>query len=787
MDESIRDTRRSGFRTAILVALVPVFVGVGILLQAGGQEKIREVRTLERIPLTSVIASLPGPTELTGRALSPAGATLLDSHWTGTPCIWYRAVKEVETRDSEGNTSWSVVFSESRGIPFELEDATGSIGVSPDPRVSYLLERDWRRTEGDERFSEYRIETEDVLNIVGIRARDSDRITFPESGAYLPIISDRPLVEARSSRAILSTILVIASVLSIAYACSSGLLALRLYNTLGFAIVVGSMTGISLVAGGAVMMHEDLVESHRSVMEQFEVADRIAAGGFDELGIEWDGEWRDPSAFAQAATSVAPGPRIAAIRMTLAARVARSRTIRDRFPQNVIAALCDLPPLPVILGEGEVVPDDGDVITPARPFWLVPLLATAGAILVTLICSLIGFRKVRTKRLIENIPTTPASAVEIGVCELAGTVEALAEPPPLHGPLTGSPCVWYRHLVQEWRGSGKNRRLHTISDETEHQRFLCRDESGAVPVDIAEARVVTGRCAKKSRGRRVYSEYSLREQDPLYILGSAELDATTGDSLMIGKDPQGLPFIVSNLPEHRIKGKEITVAFWLLATGIGTSAAIIMGSLLFSGRLAAVDQMIAALVSTGLLALLVCVIMYNDLVFLRQRVDWARSNIDVALRKRADLLPRLEKVTRAYLEHEAEVQPILAELRTAWRNPDHGVEEAGGSVVASRSAIDRLMAVRERYPDLKADTVTERLMREIAVLENRIAASRAGYNAAVRRYLARTHSVPELLIAGTFGFRDRPLLSWDVGMLELQSLDFRDDPEDGNEDATSTG
>ena len=250
MDESIRDTRRSGLRTAILLLLVPVFVGVGMFLQSVGQEKIREVRTLERIPLTSVNGSLPGPTELSGRVVKPSGASLVASHWTNTPCIWYRAVKEVETRDSEGNTSWSEVFSETRGIPFDLVDPTGSIGVTPGPRW-LRAEAGLATNQGDERFTEYRIEPDDALNIVGIRALEKDEIIFPEDGAIDHLGPSHR--RARSSRAILSTFLVI-DVPCIAYAKQRPDRPPDV-QLLGFAIVVGSVAGL-LVAGSRIMMHE---------------------------------------------------------------------------------------------------------------------------------------------------------------------------------------------------------------------------------------------------------------------------------------------------------------------------------------------------------------------------------------------------------------------------------------------------------------------------------------------------------------------------------------------------
>jgi LemA protein len=446
-----------------------------------------------------------------------------------------------------------------------------------------------------------------------------------------------------------------------------------------------------------------------------------------------------------------------------------------------------LDPTPRVLGPGEVLPESDATIETAVPSLLWPLVIIPVSAILAFLGLLIGFEKVKLKRLIENIPTTPATEVEIGITEIKGTVTSCDDIEPLTGPLTEKPCVWFRYHVQDWRGSGKRRHLVTIEDRTRGQVFLCSDASGSIPVASHDARVVTGRKSRRSRGIREYSEYSLRPEDPVYVLGSAEIDPATGDSLRIEKDPQGLPYLVSNLPERRLKTKEVVGAFWSFAFGIAATAAIILGLLLFTGRIAAVDQLLAALASIITIAFVVGVIMYNDLVFLRQRVAWARSNIDVALKKRIDLLPQLEAIAKGYMKYEHEVLPLLAKLRSAWSMKGEGVNAAGESVSASSAATSGLLALREQYPNLKADTTTEKLMRGIVALENEIAARRDGYNAAVERYRSRTHAIPEIALAKVFAFKEEPLLGWESEIRDLDPLDFeraeRSDKDLGKEDA----
>ncbi|MCH2145139.1 MAG: LemA family protein [Phycisphaerales bacterium] len=793
MNDAIRGTSRPRYRTVMLFLMIPLLAVSALLTQQFALGIVGEIRTLERIPQTTARASLPGPTKLHGNVEQAKGTDLVKGHWTDTPCVWYQALEEREETDSEGNTSWTTIFNKSEGVPFMITDRTGTLEVVQNDRVERSLGYKMRRTRGDRRYTEYRIDIDDGLHLVGVLGFEGDtpKITFPEGEDYVPIISDEPISAARASRGTWSTISIIISVFCTAGFCVCLMLGFRLFNTLGFAIVVGSIQTMMLLGGGLLMMSNDLSIAHRSVEAQLSVAHDITTKGFEELGIGWDGDWTRRELFEQAAALPDPGPRLQEIRTTIAARTERTREVRARFPQNLLAWSMDIPPTPEILAVGEVLPNNEAEITTARPSWIFPLVITLVSMIMAALGITVGFGKVRLKRLIENIPTTPATEADIGICELSGRVEYCEDIEPLTGPLTEQPCVWYRYLVQQWRGSGKNRRLHTVSDRSRRQVFLCTDDSGSIPVDTQDARVISGRSPSRSRGRWVYTEWSLRAGDPLYVLGSAELDPATGDSLRMARDPEGVPYIVSNLPEDRIKGREISAGFWWLAIGVAASAAALLGLLLFNGRVAAVDQILAAITSSTVVVLVVMAIMYNDLVFLRQRAKWAFSNIDVALKKRFDLLPQLQSIAEGYMKHEAEIQPALASLRAAWSSPMETPDARQAGVDASRQATDRLIALRERYPDLKADTVMDGVMKGIVTLENEIAARRDGYNAAVERYRARTHAIPEVILARLFRFRDMSLLVWESTIRDLDQLDFTRDErpteEHGQDEITIEG
>lgn len=785
MNQEIRNQKRSATSSLILLILAPLLLGAGLFAQQLSLSALRNIRILERLPLTPVEAAIPGPIRTSGDAIPierPGRLGTLKATWTKTPSLWVRAVEEKETRDSDGNTSWVTVSDRTTFVKFELKDGSNRIMIVPSLGIDAYINRSWRKTSGKRRYSEYRIEPGDAIKVVGLVSQylGTPAVTFDEEGEYLPILSDDPISEVRSGKGMFASLLVSLSLLGISGGCVGLMLFFRFQNALAFVVVVGVVESGFLLIGSTLMLASDLKAAHQSVTSSVESATEIVEAGFKKIGVQWNGDWSDSAAFSRAETSQAPGPRLVLIRDSLAGYCARSADIRDRFPQWLVAKGLGLGPTPSILAS-EGTRAELQTIQPARPFWLWPTLGITLGGLLGLVGIRWGMKGIKVKRLIENIPRTPCSEVEIGITEVMGKVDyASADTSPLTGPLTNEACVWFDYHVQEWRGSGKDRHLHTIEHRVQSTIFLCRDESGSIPIDAEEAQVINGRKAKKSKGKRVYTELSFREGDPLYVLGSGEIDPTTGDSLRIEKDPQDLPFIISNLPESRLKTMKVSVAFWMIAIGIASITTAILFLLSFTGTVSALHQLIAAATSITTVFLLIFLLLYNDLVFLRQRTLLARSNIEVALKKRFDLLPQLEDITRGYVAHESETQNLMTELRSSFENEKQAPSETDDS--SSRKAIKRMLAIRESYPDLKANTVFQKLMTGIVGLENEISARRKGYNAAAERYKTRRSSIPEVFLAGIFRFEDAPLLQWRSEMMNFANLDLAPPVRDGIED-----
>ena len=784
MDQAIQGTTPPPYRRWLLTIFFPVLLGGGLFLQQWSLATVRDIHKLERLPMSSINAAVPGVIKPTGAASKATSEVPLPAKWTETPCLWYRALKQRRKTDSEGRTYWDTVSDTQQGTSYLLRDNRAQIMVHPDlDEVDVSLKRKWSSNEGKIRYREWRIDPGDKIIVVGtvVLSEGSPEIHLSGDGEFLPIITDRALTNRRGTMAIHAVLMVVGSVFCLAASCVCLMLALRVQNTLAFITASGLLQACLLFGGGMLMVASDLKGASSALEFSTDAARTMVESKLAARGIEWDGNWSDDAVFDHdQGTDHAPSS-IREIRSALAARTARTNQLQERFPQWAVAWAMGLQAPTPIQTRDSVMPDAENQIERAQVGWGVPVSGSIGSLVIGLVGAFMGLRRVKVKRLIENIPTTPCADVEIGITEIKGRLKSGANQDGLKkliGPLTKEPCLWYRHHVQEWQGTGKNRQLVTVEDTTRFQAMACEDASGSITIDSESAEIVTGRAPQKTKKNRVYTEYSLREGDPLYVLGSGEIDPNTGDSLRVEQDPQKLPFIISNLPENRLKTMKISSAFCFLAFAVAGIASFILFITLFSGGVSALDELMAALAAIGMMAFCMVVILFNDLVFLRQRTHWARSNIEVALKKRHDLLPNLEAICTAYMEHEKGVQEAVAGLRAAYGTRPLDPNTTNGYQDDSAGGIKRLLSIRESNPQLKANSVIDRLFAEIVRLENELAAKRSGYNAAVERYRGRLMAFPELLIGRLGRFEDEPLIDIPTEMITLQPLDFRQKNED---------
>lgn len=166
---------------------------------------------------------------------------------------------------------------------------------------------------------------------------------------------------------------------------------------------------------------------------------------------------------------------------------------------------------------------------------------------------------------------------------------------------------------------------------------------------------------------------------------------------------------------------------------------------------------IAAIFAVGLLILVVGFLVfttYNAIVALRQRIDKAWSNIDVALKQRYDQLPALVAAVRGVMAYEQDVLTEVTRARAAYA-PEQPVPAAAAVSEQTSAAVRTLFATVERYPDIKAAGNVASLQSEIERLEGIIADRRELYNDQVYRYNTKIAQAPTNLLAGLFGWTPR--------------------------------
>jgi LemA protein len=154
----------------------------------------------------------------------------------------------------------------------------------------------------------------------------------------------------------------------------------------------------------------------------------------------------------------------------------------------------------------------------------------------------------------------------------------------------------------------------------------------------------------------------------------------------------------------------------------------------------------------GLFLLIVAwaIFAFNLLVRDRNRVAQSWSDVDVQLLRRHDLIPRLVEMVKGYAGYERAVLANLTELRTQVPASPAARTEVEKTV---NSGVTRLIALAEAYPDLKASENFRDLHQKLVDTENQIQFARRYYNGAVNLYNNRIQRFPDLVVAGSFGFK----------------------------------
>jgi LemA protein len=176
------------------------------------------------------------------------------------------------------------------------------------------------------------------------------------------------------------------------------------------------------------------------------------------------------------------------------------------------------------------------------------------------------------------------------------------------------------------------------------------------------------------------------------------------------------------------------------------------------------------IIGVPVLILMYVIATYNYLVRLRNHISDAWSNIDTELKRRYELIPNLVSTIKGYVSHERETLERVMQLRNTCI-ADHGsASHQEGTEKQFVGAIQKMLAVAEAYPDLKANTNFLQLQHELVNTEDRIQAARRFYNGNVRDYSNRRESFPGNLVANLFNFTGREYFNVDPAVRAAPSI-----------------
>jgi hypothetical protein len=422
----------------------------------------------------------------------------------------------------------------------------------------------------------------------------------------------------------------------------------------------------------------------------------------------------------------------------------------------------------------------------------------SGAVLITLLasggCLLLALNAGRKRRLLDDTPISKALGVFVGEVEVEGVC---VRRDPFISYLAEKPCVVYRWSVGEhWRrarqetytddkGRTRTRTVidtgcDTVASGGESGGFYIQDDTGYVWVNPEGADMDTNliferdvdesdplyyekgpsEAVEGSTGERSFTEYGLVIGTPLFVRGRASERPDIVAAQIKHEDKADMFFITTRKAHEVSEGKATAFVLWnvfgaLLAGGFGLA--------LTAG---ARPEMVPVGLVIGVMLYLVALgfgwvwMVFNSITGLRNRVRQAQSLIDVQLKRRADLIPPLVACVQGFRAHEASVQTLVAALRA----------QAAGARTAALAPL--LVAVTERYPEIRAQESFDELRKNLVETEDRIALARAYHANIATFYNTRLQRVPDRYVADIVKMQPEPLFEAEGFERQAQKIAF---------------
>ena len=183
---------------------------------------------------------------------------------------------------------------------------------------------------------------------------------------------------------------------------------------------------------------------------------------------------------------------------------------------------------------------------------------------------------------------------------------------------------------------------------------------------------------------------------------------------------------------------------------------------------------LAVIVGIALICILYSISTKNTFISMREDINEQQANVEVALQRRADLIPNLVATVKGYATHEEKVFTEIAQARSklAGSINSGNLSEISAANDELSSALSRLLVLKESYPELKANENFIALQDELAGTENRIAIARRDYNDLVSKYNTKIQRFPASIIANSNGFKSIDYFKSQEGANIAPNVDF---------------
>ncbi len=713
-------------RIVMALLAIAALAGTYHLMQTGlGQ--LTEARQMQRLPETPIAALAQGPYVIAGEVQAATGT--VTTPYSNTEAVYYRYKLEEEYRDSDGDRRIRTLDSGSRGGSFRLRDPSGSVLIDPGHNLSSVdwnIARSYRSRSGDRIYSEWALQPGETARIIGQYDAEAQAVMFSGLQAFsLPaLISDRPLEADSGDRLFGAAIRISIATGLLALGLALGLTAMKVHRFWVYVLAMTlAVTGTLSLLGVAKLkqewsaiatLYEARYEQLRGHTDNPLLLADVAA--LQQLIRQSTSGWLDQWMFRNLVEKRLPLPELDDRSR------ASARELVENQPQGRYQH--------------------------ATKSWIF----AAGSTALSVLLLFLAIRTVKLKRLIEAVPTSSTRGLSFGLSELKGMVDVDDAHPPIHDPLKNEKCVAYDYKVEEREGGGKDDKWRTVEERSERVPFWLEDPHGKVLVHPEGANIEYPKFHQETRGDRRYTVRLLDTFVNVYCLGFAGLDKEQSDRLSIGQDDSS-PFLISAKDEQDIVLDRGARGFVGIALSLGLSLFAATTVFAADGTFSPDNLMMAALAVPLILCIYIGILHYNDIVFLKNRVNRARANIDTILQQRHDLWPNLEQVVKASLAHEKQLLKAIAQLRSV--NPaEMKSEKAVEKLIGFEQKVTRAMQARiENYPDLKNNEVVRKFMAIMAETENYLALLRNSYTESAKIYNTRIQSFPDLILAKLFRFR----------------------------------